>query len=51
MCPDLEDYLITGHAWSEMQRRGIHEDEVATVLFAPEQRGVDRPGRCVYQAR
>jgi hypothetical protein len=35
----------------EMQRRGITEPDVATVLAAPEQSEVVRPGRCVYQSR
>ncbi|MEZ4728180.1 MAG: hypothetical protein R3E79_13695 [Caldilineaceae bacterium] len=34
-----------------MQRRGLSIAVLEDVLFAPEQRCVDRPGRCVYQAR
>lgn len=51
VCPDLEDYLLTDHAHAEMQRRGLAITQVEAVLFAPEQRFLDRPGRCVYQSR
>lgn len=50
-CPDLEDYVLTDHAQTEMQRRGLSTAVLETVLFASEQRFVDRPGRCVYQSR
>lgn len=51
VCPDLEDYLLTDHAQAEMQRRGLSIATLEAVLFAPEQRFIDRPGRCVYQSR
>ncbi len=50
-CPNLTDYVLTEHALSQMQRRGIVESHVAAVLSAPEQRRQVRPGRCVYQSR
>jgi hypothetical protein len=50
-CPDLQHYVLTGHASWEMQRRGVTETEVATVLQTPGQREEVRPGRCVYQSR
>ena len=49
--PDLEDYVLTDHAQAEMQRRNLSITLVEAVLFAPEQRFFDRPGRCVYQSR
>lgn len=51
VCPDLEDYILTDHAQSEMQRRSLSLAMLEAALFAPEQRFVDRPGRCVYQSR
>lgn len=42
---------MSEHARFEMERRGISEEEVSSVLRVPEQRDVQRPGRCVYQAR
>lgn len=51
ICPDLEDYVLTDHAWAEMQRRGLSISVLEVALFAPEQCFVDRPGRCVYQSR
>ena len=34
-----------------MERRGISEEEVSSVLRAPEQTEEQRPGRCIYQKR
>lgn len=34
-----------------MGRRGISEEEVSSILRAPEQTEEQRPGRCVYQSR
>lgn len=42
---------MTDHAQAEMKRRDLSIAVLEDVLFAPEQRFVDRPGRCVYQAR
>jgi hypothetical protein len=49
--PDgLQNYLLTDHAREEMQRRGISETIVDTVLRAPGQRQTARPGRDVFQS-
>ena len=42
---------LTDHARFEMKRRGIIKSQVDQVLAAPEQAGIVRPGRAVYQAR
>lgn len=47
----MDGYLITSHAAFEMQRRGIDESIVRSVLAAPEQRHAVRPGRDVLQSR
>ncbi|WP_374716898.1 MULTISPECIES: DUF4258 domain-containing protein [Caldilinea] len=49
--PPVKGYRLTAHARFEMERRGIEEAEVATVLSTPEQAEVVRPGRVVYQSR
>jgi len=50
-CSSLPNYTLTNHALLEMQRRGLTEADVTTVLEAPEQSEEIRPGRCVYQCR
>jgi len=50
-CRAVLNYVLTDHARLEMQRRGITETNIATVLIAPEQSEEVRPGRCVYQSR
>lgn len=50
-CPALEEFVFSDHARFEMGRRGILEEEVSSVLRAPEQTEEQRPGRCVYQSR
>lgn len=50
-CPDLSNYVFTGHALLEMWRRKISEAEVRNVLATPEQREEVRQGRCVYQSK
>jgi hypothetical protein len=50
-CPILEEIVFSDHARFEMGRRGISEEEVSSVLRAPEQTEEQRPGRCVYQSR
>jgi hypothetical protein len=50
-CPPLGRFLLSDHARFEMERRGISEEEVSSVLRYPEQREEQRPGRCVYQSR
>ncbi|MFQ5880984.1 MAG: DUF4258 domain-containing protein [Candidatus Methylomirabilales bacterium] len=43
--------MITEHARFEMDRRGITEEQVRTVLGTPQQIIEVRPGRQVYQSR
>ena len=43
----IADFVITAHAALEMHRRGLDEDIVRSVLTAPEQRVVARPGRVI----
>jgi len=50
-CPALEEFVFSEHARFEMERRAISEEEVSSVLRAPEHSEEQRPGRCVYQAR
>ena len=50
-CQALQNHVLTDHARLEMQRRGITEADVATVLTAPEQSEEVRPGCCVYQSK
>lgn len=47
----LRDYVLTEHARSAMERRGLAEDVVHAVVKRPEQRYSVRPGRDVFQAR
>jgi hypothetical protein len=47
----IEDFVITSHAALEMERRGLPEQLVRTVLAGPEQRYEVRPGRHVLQSR
>jgi len=47
----IREYAITQHAAFEMQRRGLDEATVRSVLAAPEQRLDVRPGRVVLQSR
>lgn len=50
--PDpVTDYAITLHAMMEMQRRGLDEATVRSVLSAPGQRRQVRLGRVVLQSR
>jgi hypothetical protein len=50
-CPAIKHFVFTYHARFEMERRGISESEVSSVLRAPEQAEEQRPGRCIYQKR
>jgi len=45
------DAVWTGHARTEIARRGIDEADVLAVLTAPEQVERVRPGRIVAQSR
>ena len=47
----IKSYRLTDHAKTEMERRGITEEQVTTVLLAPEQSESVREGREVYQSR
>ena len=47
----IKIYRLTDHAKTEMERRGITEEQVANVLLAPEQSEPVREGREVYQSR
>jgi len=47
----VADYVLTGHALFEMNRRGLTEELVRRVLHVPEQRIDVRPGRIVLQSR
>jgi hypothetical protein len=47
----IQNFVFTGHAMTEMARRGISESEVAEVLTHPEQTEMVRSGRAVYQAK
>lgn len=52
MTPDpVTDYVITPHAVFEMERRGLSEQIVRSVLSAPEQRLEVRRGRVVLQSK
>jgi hypothetical protein len=51
MAEPIAQYVLTGHARFEMERRGIESDTVHQVLAAPEQRIPVRPGRAVLQSR
>ncbi len=45
------EYVVTEHAAFEMKRRGIDEATLRSVLAAPGQRDLVRPGRDVLQTR
>ena len=47
----IVEFVLTPHATSELQRRGLDETIVSQVLAAPEQREALRPGRDVLQSR
>lgn len=52
MCPEsIDDFVISGHARLEMERRGISDEVVRRVLATPEQRFPIRSGRIVLQSR
>ena len=46
---DIASAEIGSHARFEMQRRGIAEDEVRSILAGPEKSAPVRPGRIVVQ--
>lgn len=47
----MTNYVIGDHAQFEMERRGLSEQLVRSVLAAPEQEIPVRSGRVVLQAR
>jgi hypothetical protein len=47
----VPDYVLSEHALFEMERRGISESVVRSVLASPGQRIDVRPGRIVLQSR
>ena len=47
----MEEYFLTDHAFMEMRRRDITEEEVKKVMTSPEQKVNIREGRTVYQSR
>ena len=51
MAQPINDYEVTEHAAFEMRRRRIDQAVMRSVLAAPEQRHLVRPGRDVLQSR
>jgi hypothetical protein len=47
----VDQYVITPHALSQMERRGIDQQAVTDVVTRPEQRIELRSGRVVLQSR
>jgi Domain of unknown function (DUF4258) len=47
----ITDYIITDHATTEIERRGLNAESIDGVLKNPEQRLDVRPGRVVLQSR
>jgi Domain of unknown function (DUF4258) len=47
----ITDYIITDHATTEIERRGLSAERIDGVLKNPEQRLDVRPGRVVLQSR
>ena len=46
----MESFVLTARLIFALNWRGIHEEEVGTVVRNPEQRIEVRPGRWVYQS-
>jgi len=52
MSPEaIHEFIISGHARFEMERRGISDEVVRQVLEFPEQRFQTRKGRVVLHSR
>ncbi len=51
MAEPFTDYIITDHATSEINRRGLGTEVIDAVLRNPGQRLEVRPGRVVLQSR
>jgi hypothetical protein len=47
----IVEYVVTVHAKLELSRRGLSEEIIRAILFAPEQRCAVRTGRVVLQSR
>ncbi|MGH7846546.1 MAG: DUF4258 domain-containing protein [Candidatus Binatia bacterium] len=47
----ITDYIITDHATTEIERRGLSAETIDGILKSPEQRLQVRPGRVVLQSR
>ena len=47
----ITDYIITDHATTEIERRGLSVETIDRILKSPEQRLEVRPGRVVLQSR
>ena len=47
----MVDYIITDHAYFEMQRRGISKKIIQSILANPDQKVEIRQGRSVYQSK
>jgi hypothetical protein len=51
MTKPIVEYSFTVHCRQEMERRGLTQEQVCSVLAAPEQRETVRPGRDVLQSK
>ena len=47
----ITGYIITDHATTEIERRGLSVETIDRILKSPEQRLEVRPGRVVLQSR
>ena len=47
----ITDYILTDHAATEIERRGLSVVTIEGILKSPEQRLEVRPGRVVLQSR
>jgi hypothetical protein len=47
----IADYVLTEHAATEIERRGLSTESIDGILKTPEQRLEVRPGRVVLQSR
>ena len=47
----IAKFVLTPHALSQMERRGLTQEEVAIVVRQPQQRWQARQGRDVMQSR
>jgi hypothetical protein len=47
----ITDYVLSDHATTEIERRGLSRETIDTILKRPEQRVEVRRGRVVLQSR